>query len=473
MMSQRNRVWAVVLLTVFVFNAFSASALAAVPAADDPTKDPFYPVFLEALTLIKQHHLSNPALIDVLRGAIKGAVESLGDPYTGYMVKEESEQFLKRLYESQFGGIGVHIELMDGYITVVAPISGSPAEAAGIDAGDRILSADGKSLKDVSLNAASNLLRGKPGTPVVLRVQKARTGAIQTIVIIRDTITLTSIEAELICKGKVGYVKFMDFPYNVGSQLEVVLKVLKDKGAEALLIDMRNNPGGLLGSALDVSKFLLPEGPVVNIVDKTGTQFTLNGGTKELPFRPVIYLVNGGTASASEIIIGSVQDTGVGHIVGTPTFGKGTIQQLVPLGNGDMLKLTIAKYLTRNYRPISDEGITPDTYIADEAPKGEKIPLYLARTPLITGDSGENVTALQEGLNLVGYKVKVTGLFDQQTYEAIKTFQDAQKIMPSGNADARTLNAVNRALRAKGVGGFDYQLWKALDVLKLKTRVDW
>ena len=472
-MSQRKRVWIVVLLAAFLFNALGASALAAVPAADDPTKDPFYPVFLEALTLIKQHHLSNPALIDMLRGALKGAIESLGDPYTGYMVKEESEQFLQRLYESQFGGVGIHIELIDGYVTVVAPISGSPAEAAGIDAGDRVLSVDGKSLKGVSLDAASSLMRGKPGTPVVLSVQKARTGEVQTIVIIRDMINLTSIEAELICNGQVGYVKFMDFSYTVASQLDVVLKVLKDKGAKALLIDMRNNPGGLLGAAVDVSQLLLPEGPVVHIVDKTGVQVTLNGGSKELPFRPVIYLVNGGTASASEIIIGSVQDTGVGHIVGTPTFGKGLIQQLVPLENGDMLKLTIAKYLTRNYRPIGEEGITPDTYIPDKAPKGEKVPLNLSRDTLITGDKGENVAALQDGLRLLGHSIKVTGIFDQQTYRAVKAFQDSQKIMPSGNADVRTLTAINKALRAKGTGGFDYQLWKALDVLKLKTRVEW
>ncbi len=468
----RRKLGFVIAVTLLV--ALFAQPLCAAPAKDI-TKHEFYPVFLEVMQLIEQYHIDAPSAEQMLKAALEGIIYSLDDPYTTYMEKEISKQFLDAVIESKFGGIGVHIELIEGYVTVIAPITGSPAEAAGLSAGDRIIEVDGRSIRGVPLDIAATLIRGTPGTPVMLKVEKAGTGEVLELVLIRDEIVLRSVEAEIICNGAVGYIKVSDFSESVASQLEVVLSVMQERGVKALLVDMRNNPGGLLGAALELSDFLIPTGAITHILDRQGQRYTLEGGTDEVPFSPVIYLVNSGTASAAEIVASAAQDSGSGHVVGTPTFGKGTVQQLVMLSNGDMLKLTTAKYLSRNGRDLAAQGVIPDTFIPETKPEDAPMPPLVPHVPMNTGDQGDSVLELQRALNALGYSVAESGAYTLETSQALLRFQKSMgtELMHSGVAEIKSIMALNRMLRKSGLGGFDYQLYQALEVLKLKTRVEW
>lgn len=470
-MWSKTRFILVLLIVSLLMCAGAPSAIARPPGAI--TEDALYPVFLEVLSILREYHINEHKISDLLRGAIKGAVEATGDPYTSYMPKKDAERFLESIHQNAYGGIGVHIEQIDGFVTVIAPMPGTPAEIAGLVAGDRILEANGKNLRGLSLDIAASLIRGEPGTPVVLKIAKSATGEEIVIVIIRERIIQRSVEAELICNGAVGYVKISNFSDDVGQQVKFVVSILKERGARALVVDMRNNPGGLLDSAVEVSNVLVPEGAILHIVDYDGKRTSINGGAKELLFSPVIYLVNGGTASAAEIVVAAAQDTGTGHVVGSATFGKGTIQEIVQLANGDALKLTFAKYLTRSGRTIHGTGVKPDTEIPEERPEGEQGSVYVLRKPMNMMDKGDNVVMLQKALTLLGHTVKASGLFDKETAQAVKEYQVANRLSPTEIADVPTISALNKALRARGLGGFDYQLWKTLEVVKLKTRVDW
>jgi len=296
----------------------------------------------------------------VLYGAISGMVNSVGDPYTVFFEPVTSRKFQEEISGS-FGGIGIEIGKRNGVLTVIAPIKDTPAFKANIKAGDKILKIDSKSTANFSIEEAVNLIRGKKGTKIILTTQNSTTRDVE---LIRDTIKIPTISWELIenDKKRVAYMQIFSFNQTVDSEFKKSAEEILKSGADSLVLDLRNNPGGLLDSAINLAGWFLDKNQVVvSEVFKDGTKndFKSNGNSL-LKQYPTIILMNGGSASASEILAGALHDNKNIKIVGEKSFGKGSVQELQNYKDGSSLKVTIAKWLTPGGVSISDKGIEAD-----------------------------------------------------------------------------------------------------------------
>ncbi len=297
----------------------------------------------------------------LLDGAIDGMVKVLDDPYTVYMDRDKYQSLMSH-FEEKFSGIGVRVEMdKDGHVTVVAPIKGTPGERAGLVAGDVIVSVDDRDVSGLSLDEVVKLIRGPKGTTVKLTV--ARSGSQETLVfsIVRADITQPTVEARMLEPG-IGYVRIMEFNERVGEHVRDQVKQLQKQGMRGLVLDLRQDPGGLLSEAVNVAKLFVPRGPIVSVVSRTGKKQTYESDSRGFNL-PLVVLVDGFSASASEIVAGAIQDRATGVLIGSKTFGKGSVQSLVTLPDGGGLKLTTAKYLTPSGRSINGVGITPDVTV--------------------------------------------------------------------------------------------------------------
>ena len=307
----------------------------------------------------------------LLYGAIQGMVNSIGDPYTVFLEPPESKKFQEEISGS-FGGIGIEIGKRNNILTVIAPIKDTPAYKAGLKAGDKILRIDDKPTADLSIEEAVNLIRGKRGTPVVLTISSNGADT-KEVEITRDTIKIPTIEwAMLESNGKkVAYLQIFTFNQNIDSEFQKAAQEILKSGAEKLIVDLRNNPGGLLDSAVNIAGWFLDKGQIVTVEafrDGSRNEFRSNGNGS-LKIYPTAILINGGSASASEILAGALHDNRGVRLVGEKTFGKGSVQELEQFKGGSSLKVTVAKWLTPNGISISDTGIEPDTKV--ELPKEE------------------------------------------------------------------------------------------------------
>lgn len=308
----------------------------------------------------------------IMTGGIKGAMNALGDPYSEYMDGKTYKDFM-RMTKGSFGGVGLILGSKENVLTVVAPIEDTPGDKAGIKSGDQISKIDSKDTKDLTLEQAVNMIRGLEGSEVTLTIN--RTGEeMRDYTLIRSTIEIKTVKGKMLDNG-IGYVRLSMFNEHTGDDFSKKIQDLAGEGMKGVILDLRNNPGGLLSESIKVANHFIPQGPVVSVVQKDGTKKTHFSDSETTKY-PVVILVNGGSASASEIVAGAVQDTGVGTLIGTKTFGKGTVQITMPLGDDSAVKLTIAKYFTPNDRSIHGIGLEPD--ITVEMP-----------------DSKENTTDLQ------------------------------------------------------------------------------
>lgn len=308
----------------------------------------------------------------LLYGAIQGMVNSVGDPYTVFFKPPENKKFQEEISGS-FGGIGIEIGKRNNVLTVIAPIKDTPAFKAGLQAGDKILRIDSKPTADLSIEEAVNLIRGKKGTPVVLTISSNGSDT-RDVKLIRDVIKIPTVEWRLIEYDgkKIAYLQIFTFNQNVDSEFQKAAQEILKSGADKLIVDLRNNPGGLLDSAINLAGWFLNKGQVVTMEafrDGSSNKFE-SRGNGSLKIYPTIILINGGSASASEILAGALHDNRKVRLVGEKTFGKGSVQELEQFKDGSSLKVTIAKWLTPNGISISDTGIEPDVKV--ELPK-EKI----------------------------------------------------------------------------------------------------
>ncbi|MBI4158074.1 MAG: S41 family peptidase [Candidatus Yanofskybacteria bacterium] len=308
----------------------------------------------------------------LLYGAIQGMVNSIGDPYTVFFEPPESKKFQEEISGS-FGGIGIEIGKREGILTVIAPIKDTPAYKAGLEAGDKILRVDNAPTADLSIEEAVNLIRGKRGTPVILTVSSNGADT-RDVEIIRDTIKIPTIEWMMLeLEGKkVAYLQIFTFNQNVDSEFQKAAQEILKSEAESLIVDFRNNPGGLLDSAINIAGWFLDKDQVVTAEafrDGSTNEFR-SKGNGSLKIYPTVILINSGSASASEIVAGALRDNRGVRLIGEKTFGKGSVQELEKFKDGSSLKVTVAKWLTPNGISISDTGIEPDVKI--ELPK-EKI----------------------------------------------------------------------------------------------------
>lgn len=331
-------------------------------------------LFSDALSIIRTDYVDNVKSKDLMYGALKGMLGSL-DPYSQFLDPETYNE-MKVETEGEFGGIGIEITLKDDMLTVITPIDDTPAFKSGLKAGDRIVKIDGNVTKDLSLVEAVRKLRGKPGTDVNVIILRESEKKLLEFKITRAIIKINSIKKSELVDTDIGYIKLIEFQENTPKELADSLKSLESKGMKGLILDLRNNPGGLLDVAVDVAGKFLDEGKVVvstkGRVSDQNVEYKSKNKKEHLSY-PMIVLVNNGSASASEIVAGAIQDYKRGIIVGTKSFGKGSVQTVIPMSDGSALRVTTSKYFTPNNRTIHGEGITPDIVVPYEEPVKKEI----------------------------------------------------------------------------------------------------
>ena len=364
---RRSRIFAAVIILVLIFG-FTIKAIS--QQIDRQKKDEIYKeleIFSDSLALIQAEYVDEVKPKDMIYGALKGMLSSL-DAHSQFL-DPESYKDLREETEGKFGGLGIEVTIKDGLITVITPIEDTPAWKAGIKAGDKIVKIDKNITKDMSLSDSVKNLRGKPGTEVNLVVLREKEGKLLNFKITRDIINIKDIKEARVIDDKIGYIRLIEFRENTAKDLREALSNLEKQGIEGLIIDLRNNPGGLLEAAVHVTEEFLPsDKPIVSIKGRGKVQ---NSEFKSHLYKsytqwPMVVLVNEGSASGSEIFAGALQDYKRAIILGVNTFGKGSVQTVIPLKDGSALRLTTSKYYTPKGRTINKDGIKPDIVVESD-----------------------------------------------------------------------------------------------------------
>ncbi|MET0086480.1 MAG: S41 family peptidase [Sedimenticola sp.] len=333
--------------------------------------------FADIFGRIKQDYVEPVDDRELLEYAIRGMLSGL-DPHSSYLNAEEFQD-LQVGTKGEFGGLGIEVGMEDGFVKVIAPIDDTPAQRAGVQAGDLIVKLDGKPIKGMNLDEAVNIMRGKPGTEIVLTIVREGTEKPIEITIVRDIIKVVSVKGRLL-EDDFAYLRIAHFQARTTEDMLKLISELKSKsgnGLKGLILDLRNNPGGVLNGAVSVSDAFLSEGDIVYTkgrVDESKLDFSA-APDDVMEGAPMVVLVNGGSASASEIVAGALQDNQRAVIMGTRTFGKGSVQTIIPVNNSTAIKLTTARYFTPSGRSIQAEGIEPDIVLSNlkvEAVNGGK-----------------------------------------------------------------------------------------------------
>jgi len=322
--------------------------------------------FFEVFNLVRFEYVKKDVDIDkVIQGAIKGMLKALDDPYTRYMDPQALKREQEDMFLGHFGGLGIIISIKDDQLTIISPIEDTPAYIAGIKAGDRVVEIDGKSTEGMELDEAVNILRGEKGTEVTLGIKRENVEEILGITIIRDIIEVKAVKKEVMGRNNnLGYIRITTFNVNTSPELEEVLNEFKkDSNIQGIILDFRNNPGGLLDSAIEIASKFIKEGPIVHIKDRDGIMATIKSRGNKFPEWPLFVLVNEGSASASEIVAGAIQDSKRGKLLGMKTFGKGVVQQVFNLNDGSGIAITTSEYFTPSERSINNIGIEPDILV--------------------------------------------------------------------------------------------------------------
>jgi carboxyl-terminal processing protease len=301
--------------------------------------------------------------------AIQKMLETLGDPFTRFLTPNQYRS-LQVNTSGELSGVGLQIALdpETGELEVITPIAGSPAEQAGIEPRDRILAIDGKLTSELTLDEAAARMRGPIGTTVTLKIQ-GKAGEPKSVELVRDRIALNPVYATLDTSANgvpVGYIRLTQFSANAPTEVANAIDQLEKQGAEGYILDLRNNPGGLLQAGIEIARMWLDKGTIVYTVNRQGTLGSFDAFGSALTDDPLVVLINQGTASASEILAGALQDNGRAKLVGEKTFGKGLIQSLFDLSDGSGIAVTVAKYETPSHRDIHKQGIQPDQEVSLE-----------------------------------------------------------------------------------------------------------
>ncbi len=338
-------------------------------------------VFAEALSLVEKNYVDETKTRDLVYGAIKGMLSEL-DPHTNFM-SPESYKDMQVETKGEFGGLGIQISMKDKKLIVIAPIEDTPAWNAGIKAGDHIFKIDDVQTKDIDLEDAVNKMRGLKDTKVKLTILREGEKEPLEFTIVRDIIKIKSIKHKMI-EGEIGYVRVTQFQERTGDDLRKALDDLEKQNIRSLIIDLRNNPGGLLKVAIQVSELFLKEGKlVVSVKGRNGEKEEyLSSEAKAREDYPIVVLVNEGSASASEIVAGALQDWGRAVVLGTQTFGKGSVQTVFTLSDGSGMRLTTAKYYTPKGTSIQNTGISPDIIVKPVSGKDESASKFIREKDL-------------------------------------------------------------------------------------------
>jgi carboxyl-terminal processing protease len=333
-----------------------------------------YDKLLKVENLIKNNYVDKKMIDEnkLIEGAINGMVDSIGDPYTVYLDKQQFEDLLTQTRGS-YGGVGIVVGEKEGKLTVIAPIEDSPAEKAGIKAGDIILKVDGKEISAKELEKAVSMMRGKEGTKVILTIFREGKG-VKDYELTRSIIVLKTVKSQVL-KGDIGYIRITSFDENTADEFEKAFEKLQKQNIKGLVLDLRDNPGGLLDTSVAIADMILPQGTIVYTIDTNGKKDVWKSDPQNINM-PLVVLVNEGSASASEILSGAIRDFKAGTLIGTKTFGKGLVQNIIDLKDGTGLKVTIARYYTPSGECIQGKGIMPDiVYDLPKELKDKQLPI--------------------------------------------------------------------------------------------------
>jgi len=382
--------------------------------------------FTEVFARIKSDYVEPIDDKALLENAIRGMLSGL-DPHSTYLVPDDYQE-LQAGTSGEFGGLGIEVGMEDGFVKVIAPIDDTPAQRAGVEAGDLVIRLDDTPVKGMSLPEAVKLMRGEPGTDIVLTIVREGVDRPIRITITRDVIHVTSVRSRSLEPGY-GYVRISQFQLRTGESLREEVGKLReeagdDDGLKGVVLDLRNNPGGVLNAAVSVSDAFLDEGIIVYTDGRMNdAKLTFNAkGSDILDGIPLVVLVNAGSASASEIVAGALQDHGRAVIMGEKTFGKGSVQTILPLENGSALKLTTARYYTPSGSSIQARGIVPD------------IPLDRVRVSRVDGGQGVQESDLARHLESEG---------EEDDFEAARQTQQEARELPLAQRDFALYEALN------------------------------
>lgn len=355
-------------LMVLILSWQSNSRAGTLPVGDFRLLDPIK----RAMSIIQEEYVdpetvkSNETLI---HGAIEGMVRSLNDPYSRFLDPEAYRE-MKIETDGSFGGLGIVITVRDGRVVIISPIAGSPAFRAGIKAGDTIIEIEGKRLHDVTLYEAIKLLRGPEGATLKMAIEREGSKALMEFSITRENIKIESVAHEK--DGKFGCIKISQFIDTTAADVEGAVRELEKGGLSGLVIDLRNNPGGLLDGAIKVSDLFLDSGIIVSVQGREREKVEYTATPGGWTSWPIVILVNRGSASASEIVAGALKDNGRGMLMGEKSYGKGCVQSVVGISNDAALAITTAWYFTPSGHCIHEKGLDPDIVLSEQAEEDEK-----------------------------------------------------------------------------------------------------
>ena len=362
-----RKVWGpVVVILVFFAGVLSGNMFVDRHAAQANVVYQKLKIFGDVLSAVQSNYVEEPDPDELVEGAIKGMLQNL-DPHSSYLTPDMLKQ-VEIETKGVFGGLGIEIGIKDGVLTIIAPIEDTPAFRAGLQAGDRIMKIEDDFTKDMNVMDAVKRLRGAPGTQVTIWVAREGLSELKPFTITRDIIKIRSVKAKDLGEG-IGYVKLLQFQQDTTAELEKALQIrTKEKGGlKGLVLDLRNNPGGLLDQAVKVADTFVDGGLIVYTDGRIESQKFKYSAHRDGTYTgfPIVVLVNAGSASASEIVAGALQDHGRAIVMGTQTFGKGSVQTILPLEDGSALRLTTARYYTPKGRSIQAKGIEPDIVVRD------------------------------------------------------------------------------------------------------------
>ncbi len=421
----------------------------------------------KVLELIKSDYVEeNIDEQKLIYGAIEGMLKKLDDPYTRFM---EPKSFKEMQVETQgeFGGLGIVISIKDRMLTVVSPIDDTPAARAGVMAGDMIIKIDGKDVIDIALHDAVKLLRGPVGSKVILSILREGDRESKDYELTREIIKLPSVKYWVI-EPNIGYIRLTQFIQTSSEDLEKALIDLEKNGARSIILDLRNNPGGLLTSAVEVGRKFIPKGDIVSIKGRDGEENTYSSFFKYHPLLPLIVLINEGSASASEIVAGAVKDNKRGLLVGRKTFGKGSVQTVISLNDGSAMALTTALYYTPSGVNIHKSGINPDIDVElpklDESKQDEiRKAIELDQKYLQKLSNAHNAAAPEANVKTASEAVRVELSSGTITVYTEGGASESHKL--SGYIEPPDSFTHNK-LEVFVINPFDTQLQRAIDILK-------
>ncbi|MDQ0857270.1 S41 family peptidase [Bacillus sp. V2I10] len=421
----------------------------------------------QAYDLISSKYVEEVDEEELLEGAIQGMLTTLDDPYSVYMDKETAKQFSDSL-DSSFEGIGAEVGMDGGKIIIVSPFKNSPAEKAGLQPNDQVISIDGEPVVGSDLNDTVLKIRGKKGTKV--KIEVLRTGSKEKLSfdVTRDEIPIETVFSSVKTKGKskYGYIEITSFSEDTANDFTEELTKLEQKNIKGLVIDVRGNPGGYLQSVEEILKqFVTKDQPYIQIEERNGDKKRYFSNLTQKKDYPVTVLIDKGSASASEILAGALKEAGKYEIIGETSFGKGTVQQAVPMGDGSNIKLTLYKWLTPEGNWIHKKGVEPTIKVSQ--PKHlVTAPIQLEK-PLAVDMNDEQIKIAQILLKGLGYDPgREDGYFGKKMAEAVKDFQKKNKLSATGNIDVQTAEAINQKVSEQRLNGkHDLQLEKAIETL--------